>query len=100
MVRNVPSEVVNLPKRPRTFGCKDTPSIEEFVETVARNYDTIREGSVIADNQTYLLEISDEHNNTLFIQLSRDGSYWNVNSAGILIKNTRAVNKKSLLDPH
>ena len=61
-------------------------SVEEFVETVARNYDTIREGSIIANNQTYLLEISDEHNNTLFIQLSRDGSYWNVNSAGIFKK--------------
>jgi hypothetical protein len=33
-----------------------------------------------------LLEISDEHNNTLFIQLSRDGKYWNVNSAGIFKK--------------
>jgi hypothetical protein len=58
-------------------------SVQEFVETVAKNYDTIREGGIIADNQTYLLEISDDHNNTLFIQLSRDGSYWNINSAGI-----------------
>ena len=58
-------------------------SVEEFVEAVARNYDTFREGGIIAGNQTYLLEISYEHNNTLFIQLSRDGSYWNVNSAGI-----------------
>ncbi len=61
-------------------------SVEEFVETVAKNYDTIREGNAIANNQTYLLEVSDEHNNTLFIQLSRDGSYWNVNSAGIFRK--------------
>ena len=61
-------------------------SIEEFVETVAKNYDTIREGNAIGDNQTYLLEVSDEHNNTLFIQLSKDGSYWNVNSAGIFRK--------------
>ncbi len=61
-------------------------SVDEFVETVARHYDTIREGSIIADNQTYLLEVSDEHNNTLFIQLSKDGSYWNVNSAGIFKK--------------
>lgn len=61
-------------------------SVEDFVETVARNYDTIREGGVVANNQTYLLEISDEHNNTLFIQLSRDGKYWNVNSAGIFKK--------------
>ena len=61
-------------------------SVEEFVEDVAKNYDTIREGNVIADNQTYLLEVSDDHNNTLFVQLSRDGGYWNVNSAGIFRK--------------
>lgn len=61
-------------------------TVEEFVETVAKNYDTIREGGIVANNQTYLLEISDEHNNTLFIQLSRDGKYWNVNSAGIFKK--------------
>jgi len=58
-------------------------SIEEFVENVAENYDTIREGSLIGKKQTYLLEVSDEHNNTLFVQLSRDAQYWNVNSAGI-----------------
>lgn len=28
-------------------------SVEEFVEAVARNYDTIREGGIIAGNQTY-----------------------------------------------
>lgn len=61
-------------------------SIEEFVENVARNYTDVREGAIVADNQTYLLEVSDEHNNTLFIQLSRDGKYWNVNSAGIFKK--------------
>ena len=61
-------------------------TVEEFVETVARNYDTIREGNAVANNQTYLLEVSDDHNNTLFVQLSRDGSYWNVNSAGIFRK--------------
>ncbi|MDE5812642.1 MAG: hypothetical protein K2H61_10115, partial [Muribaculaceae bacterium] len=61
-------------------------SVEAFVEDVARNYTTIREGAMIGDNQTYLLEISDGYNNTLFIQLSRDGKYWNVNSAGIFRK--------------
>ena len=50
---------------------------------VARNYTTIREGNKVAGNQTYLLEVSDAHNNTLFVQLSRDGTYWNINSAGI-----------------
>ena len=61
-------------------------SVEEFVESVARNYTDIKEGAKIGKNQTYLLEVSDEHNNTLFIQLSRDGKYWNVNSAGIFKK--------------
>lgn len=32
-------------------------SVVEFVESVARNYSTIREGGVIAGNQTYLLEV-------------------------------------------
>lgn len=27
--------------------------------------------------------MTDDHNNTLFVQLSKDGTYWNVNSAGI-----------------
>ncbi len=61
-------------------------SVEQFVEEVAKNYTDIREGALIGNNQTYLLEVSDEHNNTLFIQLSRDESYWNVNSAGIFKK--------------
>ena len=61
-------------------------SVEDFVEAVAKNYTEIKEGAKIGENQTYLLEVSDEHNNTLFIQLSRDGKYWNVNSAGIFKK--------------
>ncbi len=70
-------------------------SVREFVETVARNYNTIREGNKIADQQTYLLELTDEHNNTVFIELSRDGSYWNVNSAGIY-RVTYSKNKKEV----
>ena len=61
-------------------------TVEDFIKEVATNYTDIREGGIIADNQTYLLEVSDDHNNTLFIQLSRDGSYWNINSAGIFKK--------------
>lgn len=61
-------------------------SVESFIEEVAKNYTDIREGAKIGENQTYLLEVADERNNTLFIQLSKDGSYWNVNSAGILRK--------------
>lgn len=59
------------------------PSVEAFVETIAKKYETIREGCSIGDKQTYLLEVFDRHNNTLFVQLSNDGTYWNVNSAGI-----------------
>lgn len=70
-------------------------SVEEFVEEVARNFDTIREGNMIADKQTYLLEVSDKHNNTLFIELSKDGTYWNVNSAGIF-KTKYSKNKKKV----
>lgn len=58
-------------------------SVEDFVEEVAKNYVDIREGAKIGDKQTYLLEVTDNHNNTLFVQLSKDGIYWNVNSAGI-----------------
>ena len=46
-------------------------SIEEFVENVAENYDTIREGSLIGKKQTYLLEVSDEHNITLLEKYTR-----------------------------
>ena len=35
---------------------------------------------------TYLIQVTDEHDNTLFIEMSRDGSYWNVNSAGVFRK--------------
>ena len=61
--------------------------VKRLKQKVGRNYRKIRKGSVVANNQTYLLELLDEHNNTLFIQLSRDGSYWNVNSAGIFKEN-------------
>ena len=69
-------------------------SVEEFVEEVAKNYVDIREGAKIGNTQTYLLEVTDEHNNTLFVQLSKDGTYWNVNSAGIFnVKYSRRKSK-------
>ena len=33
-----------------------------------------------------MIQVTDTHDNTLFIELSNDGSYWNVNSAGIFRK--------------
>ena len=35
----------------------------------------------------FLVQAQDGHNNTLFLQLSRDGEYWNVNSAGVFKKS-------------
>lgn len=64
-------------------------SVEDFVAFVAKNYDedNIRVGKRRDNgNTTYLIQVQDEHDNTLFIELSRDGSYWNVNSAGIFRK--------------
>lgn len=63
-------------------------SIEEFVEKVARDYKEIRIGRDRKSNQTYmLLELHDEkHNATLYVELSRNGEYWNVNSGGVFKK--------------
>ena len=72
-------------------------SVQDFVENVAKNYTDIREGGIIANNQTYLLELVDEHNNTLFIQLSKSGEYWTINSAGIFRKKY-SRNKRKVFD--
>ncbi len=65
-------------------------SVEEFVSYVAKNYDenNIRVGNrrTATGDTTYLIQVSDAHDNTLYIELSRDGSYWNVNSGGIFRK--------------
>ena len=62
------------------------PSVEKFVEDVAKNFTVIKRGNVRGESETYLLEVQDAHNNTLFVELSKDGSYWNVNSAGVFKK--------------
>lgn len=63
-------------------------SVEEFVEYVCKNYKRIKQGenSVGEENGTYLLQIEDAHNNTLYIELSTDGRYWGVNSGGVFRK--------------
>lgn len=64
-------------------------TVEEFVSYVAKNYDedNIRVGKQRRNgNTTYLIQVTDSHDNTLFIELSRDGSYWNVNSGGVFRK--------------
>ncbi|MEE0625735.1 MAG: LPD5 domain-containing protein, partial [Muribaculaceae bacterium] len=64
-------------------------SVKEFVSFVATNYDpdNIRVGKRRDDgSDTFLIQVTDTHDNTLFIELSKDGSYWNVNSGGIFRK--------------
>lgn len=58
-------------------------SVVDFVGQVASNYETIKEGKDRNGNKTYLLQLTDKHNNTLVVELSNDGSYWNINTAGI-----------------
>ena len=70
-------------------------SVEDFVSFVAQNYDedNIRVGkNRINGSTSYLIQVTDKYDNTLFIELSRDGSYWNVNSGGIFRKGY--ANKK------
>lgn len=64
-------------------------SVEDFVSYVAKNYDenNIKVGKRRTGGSiTYLLQVTGKHDNTFFIELSRDGSYWNVNSAGVFRK--------------
>lgn len=64
-------------------------SVEEFVRFVALHYeeDNIRVGKRRnGGSTTYLIQVTDKHDNTLFIEMSRDGSYWNVNSGGVFRK--------------
>lgn len=72
-------------------------SVESFVEYVAKNFSLIREGenSMGEANGTYLLQLEDEHNNTLYVELSTDGSYWGVNSGGVFRKGY-GKNKKEV----
>ena len=57
-------------------------SATEFVETVAKNYSVIKKGRSRGSQDTYLIEVQDDKNNTLFIELIGDGSAWTVNSGG------------------
>ena len=58
-------------------------SVIKFIEEVAKNYQVIRKGKERDGLQTYMLQLTDKHNNTLMVELSGDGSYWNINTAGI-----------------
>lgn len=61
-------------------------TVEDFVSHVSSNYNVVRLGNKYFDKNTYILEVADKNNKTLFIELSSDGTYWNVNSAGVFRK--------------
>lgn len=69
-------------------------SVVEFIETVAKHYDVIKEGNLRDGRQTYRLQLKDKHNNTLMIELSGDGTYWNINTAGIFKTSYGKENKE------
>ena len=72
-------------KQIRSAGFKD---VLTFVEYVCKHYQRIKLGETPTGelNGTYLIQIEDAHNNTLYIQLSKDGSYWKINSGGVFRK--------------
>ena len=74
-------------------------SVVEFIEDVVKNYDRIKEGNVRNGNATYLMQLTDKHNNTLIVELSSDGTYWNINTAGIF-KESYGKNRKVVYDRH
>ena len=57
------------------------------------------EGGESDGNQTYLLQLTDKHNNTLVVELSSDGNYWNINTEGIF-KTTYGRNNKEVYNRH
>lgn len=69
-------------------------SIVDFIETVAKNYDVIKEGNLRDGHRTYRLQLTDKHNNTLMVELSGDGTYWNINTAGIFKTSYGKKNKE------
>lgn len=74
-------------------------SVVEFVEEVAKNYEVIKEGNSRNGVQTYLLQLTDKNNNTLIVELSGDGTYWNINTAGIF-RTTYGANRKEVYNRH
>ena len=75
------------------------PSIVAFVEEVGKHYDVIREGINRSGEQTYMLQLTDKHNNTLMVKLSGDSTYYNINTAGIF-KKSYDRNRREVYNRH
>lgn len=74
-------------------------SVLDFIEEVAKHYEVIKEGKNRDGNQTYMLQLTDKHNNTLMVEMSADGNYWNINTAGIF-KTSYGKNRKEVYNRH
>lgn len=74
-------------------------TVVEFIEDVAKNYEVIKEGNIRDGRNTYLLQLKDKHNNTLIVELSGDGTYWNINTAGVF-KTSYGKNRKEVYNRH
>ena len=46
-----------------------------------------------------MLQLTDKHNNTLMVELSGDGTYWNINTAGIF-KTSYGANRTVVYNRH
>ncbi len=75
------------------------PSVIAFIEEVAKHYEVIREGQNRAGKLTYMLQLTDSHNNTLMVELSGDGTYYNINTAGIF-KTSYGRNRREVYNRH
>lgn len=85
-------------------------TVSNFVEYVSKNYVSIKKGGKRKGKDTFIIEVpqtDDKDSNILYIELSADKEYWNVNSGGIFrsdyTKNKEVIAKKKkpiTLYPH
>lgn len=71
----------------------------EFIEDVANHWETIMEAKDRNGNSTFRLIAKGRHNNTIMVELSGDGTYWNINTAGIF-KTSYGKNAKEVYNRH
>ena len=80
----------------------------DFISFVAKHYDrdNIRVGKLRGynGNPTFLIQVIDDHENTLYIELSNNGKYWTINSGGAFrqgyAKNKETVAKTEPQQPN
>lgn len=71
----------------------------DFIEEVATSWSIIREENNRNGKQTYRLIAIGKHNNTLMVEMAKDGSYWNINTAGIF-KSSYGIKNREIYNRH